>query len=106
MDSRPRPRVTAGRRENAAGEGATRRLTGPRRAVLSILEHSGPGGADDIAERWRALGSEQTTSLDDLAALVSRLLWKLEALGWVEPTRDGYVITSTGVEALDKGVTD
>jgi ribosomal protein S19E (S16A) len=32
--------------------------------------------------------------------MASKLLWKLEALGWVEPVDDGFAITDTGVEAL------
>lgn len=38
--------------------------------------------------------------IDDLPALVSRLLWKLEALHWVEPVGGAYAITTAGVGAL------
>lgn len=95
------PRVTAGRRANAATEAVALRLTGPRRDVLTALEACGPADAGAVAVCWRSLHGEDATYLaDTLAATISKLLWKLEALGWVEPVDDGFAITAAGVAAL------
>ncbi len=95
------PRVTAGRRENAATEAAAQRLTGPRREVLAALQASGPADADAVAACWRSRQAANAGSLpDSLPAMASKLLWKLEALGWVEPAEEGFTITAKGVAVL------
>jgi hypothetical protein len=96
-----RPRVTAGRRANAATASAGMQLTGPRRAVLDALAACGPADAETVAACWRSRQDDDAGHLPEgLPALVSKLLWKLEALGWVEPADDGFTITAEGVGAL------
>jgi hypothetical protein len=95
------PRVTAGRRENAATATAAMRLTGPRREVLAALEACGPADAEAVATCWRSRQAADAGHLpDSLPTMVSKLLWKLEALGWVEPVDQGFAITADGVAAL------
>lgn len=95
------PRVTAGRRENAVTEAAAPRLTGPRREVLAALQACGPADTDAVAACWRSRRPANTGNLPDgLPALASKLLWKLEALGWVEPVEEGFAITEPGIAAL------
>lgn len=98
--SRILPRVTAGRRANAATEDAALRLTGPRREVLAALHACGPADADAVADCWRARNDDSAHLPASLPELASKLLWKLEALGWVEPVEDGFAITDAGVTAL------
>jgi len=101
MSTGPLPRVTAGRRENAATEESGRRLTGPRREVLAALEACGPADAQAVAACWRSRQPTDAAYLSDgLPDMVSRLLWKLETLGWVEPVEEGFAITADGVTAL------
>jgi hypothetical protein len=95
------PRVTAGRRENAASAAAAQRLTGPRREVLAALQACGPGDAAAVADCWRSRQAADAGHLPDgLPAMASKLLWKLEALGWVEPVEEGFAISADGVAAL------
>jgi hypothetical protein len=101
MSAAPLPRVTAGRRANAATGSDAQRLTGPRREVLAALEACGPADAEGVAECWRSRQKPNAANLgDSLPTMVSRLLWKLEALHWVEPVDDGFAITANGVAAL------
>ena len=37
---------------------------------------------------------------DAITASVSQLLWKLQALGWVQPVDSGFAITAEGNAAL------
>ena len=100
------PRVTAGRRENAATEAAALRLTGPRREVLAALQACGPADAHAVADCWRSRQPADAGNLpDSLPDMASKLLWKLEALGWVEPAKDGFAITADGVAALSEDPT-
>ena len=95
------PRVTAGRRENAASEAVARGLTGPRREVLAALQACGPADAESVAECWRSRQPADAGALpDSLPDMASKLLWKLEALGWVAPVDEGFAITPDGVVAL------
>lgn len=98
--SRILPRVTTGRRANAATEAAALRLTGPRREVLAALHACGPADAEAVADCWRSRNPGSNHLPASLPEMASKLLWKLEALGWVEPVDDGFAITDTGVEAL------
>jgi len=97
------PRVTAGRRENAATEATALRLTGPRREVLAALQACGPADAEAVADCWRSRQAANASHLpDSLPTMVSKLLWKLEALGWVEPVDDEFAITADGVATLSE----
>jgi hypothetical protein len=78
-----------------------RHLTGPRRQVLGALETCGPAGPAGIARCWQARHPADARYVGGgLQAMVSHLLWKLEALDWVEPVDEGYAITPDGASAL------
>jgi hypothetical protein len=81
---------------------SARHLTGPRRQVLEALDACGPADTGGIADCWRSRRPNDTaTSLGDrLPGLISGLLWKLEALDWVEPIDDRYAITYDGAAAM------
>ena len=100
MSDAPRPRVSAGRRANAAAtDGA--RLTGPRREVLAAIKDCGPADAEVVAERMTARRAAESDHFGDaITASVSQLLWKLQALGWVQPIDGGFAITADGIAAL------
>ena len=103
MSDTPRPRVSAGRRDNAATEGGAR-LTGPRREVLAALRDCGPADAEAVAERMRARRPTESALVGDaLTESVSRILWKLQALGWVQPVDGGLGVTAEGEAALSDG---
>ena len=104
MNEAARPRVSAGRRAKAAAEGGAH-LTRPRRQVLDALMELGPSDADRIGALIRPRPLAGGAGYDDaVVASVSRILWKLQALGWVEPADGGFVVTTAGVEALsDRG---
>jgi len=92
--------VSAGRRANAAAtDGA--RLTGPRREVLAAINDGGPADAEVVAERMRARRAGGSDHFGDaIVASVSKILWKLQALGWVQPVDGGFAITAEGIAAL------
>jgi hypothetical protein len=81
--------------------GIARQLTTSRRKLLEIIDAADPIGLGDLVARWRSSESGARTS-GRAAHLTTGLLWKLEALRWIDDFDGRYCITGEGRLALNR----
>lgn len=93
------PTATA---EELARYGAiARHLTGSRRQVLEAVDRCGPTDLAGLTGCWQDRYPDEIARLGDrVDHLATGLLWKLEALGWVQVEAGEYSATGAGRDAL------
>ena len=78
-----------------------RQLAGARRQVLELVDRCGPTDVDGLTGCWEMTSPADAERLGSrLEHLTTGLLWKLEALGWVQVDSGEYSTTGAGRAAL------